>query len=277
MSFRSTPSASCGARVRGRARGFTLVELLVVIGIIALLISILLPSLNKARQQGQMIKCLSNIRSIQMAVTMYANENRQYVPAVNWGGGATNNGKVLAGWLYPTGGPASTERFGPGGFTGPMKETVIEQGALWPYLQTREIYRCPGHDRALVRGRTDTATSYLMNGAMNGYNRQMLYRITQFKSDDVCIWEADEAAGAAFNDGSSFPDESFIGPNATIGKAAFEVRHGKVSTLGFIGGHAETMLHDEVLKFARDDKGKRRNQFWCTPPNADNPVSKFGE
>ncbi len=60
--------------------GFTLVELLVVIGIIALLVSILLPTLKRAREQGQRTSCLSGLRSFGMTLQFYANSNKGYVP-----------------------------------------------------------------------------------------------------------------------------------------------------------------------------------------------------
>jgi prepilin-type N-terminal cleavage/methylation domain-containing protein len=74
-------SSSAPSRTsRRRPRAFTLVELLVVIGIIAVLISILLPSLSKAREAAKRTQCLSNLRQMGIYLNMYANAYNQQVP-----------------------------------------------------------------------------------------------------------------------------------------------------------------------------------------------------
>jgi prepilin-type N-terminal cleavage/methylation domain-containing protein/prepilin-type processing-associated H-X9-DG protein len=69
-----------------RRAAFTLVELLVVIGIIALLIAILLPSLNRAREAAKQVQCLSNMRSLGQATMMFASENNGRMPGQAGGG-----------------------------------------------------------------------------------------------------------------------------------------------------------------------------------------------
>jgi prepilin-type processing-associated H-X9-DG protein len=112
-------------RVARRA-AFTLVELLVVIGVIALLIGILLPALNKARKSANTAKCLSNCHQMFMAFEMYAINNRDYLPptsdgtytltipgyatpqsvAVRWWGGAI--GSITTGVPYPAASPLAS-------------------------------------------------------------------------------------------------------------------------------------------------------------------------
>lgn len=96
------------------AKGFTLVELLVVIGIIAVLISILLPALSKVREQSKRTACLSNVRQIFLMLRLYANGDHDYVPlgyinntkqfnfAMSETGSGTNK-RVAFGRLYDAG------------------------------------------------------------------------------------------------------------------------------------------------------------------------------
>ena len=69
-----------------RGGGFTLVELLVVVSIIALLISLLLPSLSSARESGRSVQCMSNMRQQFYGFGNYAVANKDYIPSLNWNG-----------------------------------------------------------------------------------------------------------------------------------------------------------------------------------------------
>jgi prepilin-type N-terminal cleavage/methylation domain-containing protein len=135
-----------------RRSGFTLVELLVVIGIIALLIAILLPALSKARKQANTIKCRAQMYDLGRQMLMYANANK--------------------GWLFPGNDGAGT----------PQNErwpVVVLQPAVWNF----KILHCP----ADVDNPADEH-SYLLNNYMT--TKKIKYGRTRFKgrtASDVVI------------------------------------------------------------------------------------------
>src|ERR1041384_2646724 len=90
-----------------RRTGFTLVELLVVIGIIALLISILLPALNAAKERANRVKCSSNLRQIGQGLLLYANDNKGIYPRT-----PANNQATYTFFTPANQGATSTDPFG---------------------------------------------------------------------------------------------------------------------------------------------------------------------
>ena len=106
-----------GKQCRTNARkAFTLIELLVVIGIIGLLISILLPALNRAREQANAIKCASNMRQLFAYVTMYLNDNKGMYPVPpTLGDGPPPATTYPVAWYMDGTGQPGVARFDQGG------------------------------------------------------------------------------------------------------------------------------------------------------------------
>ena len=139
-------------RPADQAGGFTLIELLVVIAIIAILASLLLPALSKAKVKAHAVKCMSNQKQLTLAWIMYADDNRDRVPP-NVSGGMSRGGWV-DGWLDWS--PGTTDN---------TNTVFLTNAKIGPYTKNVGIYKCPADIfQCVVAGRSyDRVRSVSMN------------------------------------------------------------------------------------------------------------------
>jgi len=250
--------------MRSRRRAFTILELLIVIGIILTLMALLLPSLYRTRQAAYQVTCLGNMRQISHAALVYASENSSQMPYCNWGT-SEDTGVYGYGWLFATinyrkndPDPVVAKAWN----SGHPPPQGVKTGVLWQYLNTMTIYHCPADSPDAYTG-TEWMTSYLWNGAECGYGKLSStpgVQLRQMKSDSQAVlmfegleqaYRGESKTGAVWNDGASYPNEEVLAD-----------RHWLGANVACYDGHAEWWDKATWVRWVNDGNFGR---LWCYP------------
>jgi prepilin-type N-terminal cleavage/methylation domain-containing protein/prepilin-type processing-associated H-X9-DG protein len=245
--------------VRACRKAFTLIELLVVIAIIAILAALLLPALSRAKESAQSTKCISNLKQLITAWTMYAGDYHDLV--VN---NHTDGNADCGPWAWVSKG----NQLGVGNWSGDAdvdtNDLAIRNGPLFPYDSSSGIYVCPA-DLSTVPGTGVPRTrSYSMSIGINwtnDVNNFPPYNVSFYKTTDMILPTAssalvfiDEAANSIDNNalgmhsgvaiyGDEGPSGAPVGINGFGGVYSYwnlpANRHNNGATLSFGDGHAE--------------------------------------
>ena len=190
----------------------------------------------------------------------YAADNTGYLPPPNWDGGvnpllASPPAAPLAvGWLYNPNKLVASNTF---------RQTDSTTGALYPYLNNIEVFRCNVDDGNWGSNTVQVVTSYMMNGAVCDYNNgNFPEKLRAFKSRSILLWEipVDLANDTGLvNDGADWPAEGIT------------TRHSNGSTVGFVDGHAELMTW---TAYVNEWFYHWPGMLWCAPHSANNDGGK---